>query len=292
MGTTAHLVTVGGERTELDALVARLADLERRWTRFSDDSELSRLNRAAGSLTVLEPDTYRLVASAVEGWRRTGGRFDPTVAGAMRANGYDRDFASVGHRHEVHTRPAPGCGEVMLVPGSNAVRLPAGVELDFGGIGKGFAADLLAEEVVGRGGVGGACVNIGGDVRVAGVAPTDEGWIIELAITDGVGDTPLLIALADGAVCTSRIDLRTWSGPDGELHHLLDPATGAPTGTDMTAISVVAGSAAVAELVTKAAIVSGLDGAADLVEEFGAAAVAIDANGSQHRFGPIETYLR
>lgn len=292
MGTTAHLVMVGGERAGLEALVARLEDLERRWTRFSDDSELARLNRAAGSLTVLEPDTYRLLASAVEGWRRTGGRFDPTVASAMRANGYDRDFASVGPRSEVETLPAPGCAEIMLVPGSNAVRLPEGVELDFGGIGKGFAADLLAEEAVERHGAEGACVNIGGDARVAGRAPTTHGWIIELAITADRDDAALRVALADGAVCTSRVDLRTWSGPEGNLHHLLDPTTGAPTGTDMTAISVVAGFAAVAELVTKAAVVAGLDGAADLVEEFGAAAIAVDATGRRHTFGPIEAYLR
>ena len=291
MGTTAHLITVGSRPEVVDHLVARLVELERRWTRFSDESELARLNRAAGALTVVEPDTYRLIASAVEGWHRTKGCYDPTVLQSMNAIGYDRSFRNITTRAAASPLPAPGCSDIVLIADSHAVQLPRGVQLDFGGIGKGFAADLLCEETIGNSAATGVCVNIGGDMRAIGEAPTNDGWIVELPATSSETTPALRVAVADGAVCTSRTDLRSWTGPDSKRHHLLDPRTGMPTETDMTAISVVAGSAVVAELVTKATIVGGVEAAAEHVAEFGAAAVAVTSTGSIVKFGNLKDFL-
>ena len=292
MGTTAHLITVGARTHVVDDLVSRLGDLERRWTRFSATSELSQLNSASGAVTVVEPDTFRLIASAVEGWHRTKGSYDPTVLASMTAQGYDTSFENIGPAPTLATTiAAPGCGDIDLMPQSNAVQLPIGIALDFGGIGKGFAADVLCDETMSSAAASGLCVNIGGDVRVHGEAPTSDGWIIGLAATAVGGNEAKRVALGDGAVCTSRTDLRTWTGPEGQRHHLLDPRTGKPTETDMTAISVIAGSAAVAELVTKAAIVSGVAGAATYVEEFGASALALNTDGALIEFGNIKDYL-
>jgi thiamine biosynthesis lipoprotein len=291
MGTTAHIVTVGARDGLHERIHDRLRDLERRWTRFSQDSELSRLNASAGSTTIVETDTFRLIASAVEGWHRTAGRYDPTVAAAMAANGYDRTFEDVKAQTSVTTQPAPGCAEIVLIPVTNTVRLPHGLELDFGGIGKGFSADLICEEVLEAGDATGICVNIGGDARVAGDAPTPSGWTIDLAPTAVDGAAPIRVALSDGAVCTSRIDRRSWDGPEGRLHHVLDPATGKPTDTNMDAISVVAGSAAVAELITKAAIVSGISEAPRFVEEFDAGAVCVSSHGKLVNMGNIAEFV-
>ena len=296
MGTTAHLVAVGADPELLDDLEARLRDLERRWTRLTDTSELARLNATAGQVTVLEPDTFRLVASAVEGWHRTGGNYDPTVAHAMRANGYAASFESITPPSSVATLPAPGCDDIVLMPGSSTVVLPSGVELDFGGIGKGFAADLLCEEALAQMRADGLCVNLGGDVRVMGTPPSDDGWTVELTPLPGPDGAPVQIALSAGAVCTSRVDKRAWAGPAGEhgelLHHVLDPRTGAPTRTDVTAISVIAGSATVAELVTKAAIVAGSTEAGRFVDDFGAAAMLLTTTGDTMTFGNFEDFIR
>jgi len=292
MGTTAHLITVGAPSTLVGELADQLEDLERRWTRFSTASELSQLNRASGAITIVEPDTFRLIASAVEGWHRTDGSYDPTVLTSMTAQGYDTSFENIGTAVATAAPVvAPGCRDIILMPDSNAVQLPDGVELDFGGIGKGFAADLLCETTIATSAARGVCVNIGGDIRVHGEAPTSDGWIVELAATATKDCQPMRVALGNGAVCTSRTDLRTWMGPEGKRHHLLDPRTGMPTETDMTAISVLAGSAAVAELVTKAAIVSGVDDAATYVAEFGASALAVTTDGDIVELGNMKDYL-
>jgi FAD:protein FMN transferase len=94
MGTTAHVIVVGDASLADDAC-ARLDDLERRWSRFRPDSEVSRMNANAGAHVVVSTDTLLLVQLAVAAWHRTGGLFDPTVLAAVRRAGYDRDFANV-----------------------------------------------------------------------------------------------------------------------------------------------------------------------------------------------------
>src|SRR6185503_2885871 len=102
-------------------------------------------------------------------------------------------------------RPLPTAIEIMI----GGVRLPAGCGFDPGGIGKGLAADKVVADLIGAGAVG-ACVNLGGDLRVAGDAPNGDAWTI------AVEDPWSCDALADigvryGAVATSSIARRRWS---------------------------------------------------------------------------------
>src|SRR3954449_11188966 len=93
MGTEAQVVVVGGTPADVEAAQARVEDLERRWSRFRPDSELQRLNAGAGGPVRVSADTRVLVEAAIDAWRDTGGRFDPTVLDALEAGGYDRPFA-------------------------------------------------------------------------------------------------------------------------------------------------------------------------------------------------------
>src|SRR4051794_12289343 len=174
MGTRARILVRGGP----DDLAARgeaLAhDLEARWTRFRPDSELMRLNAGAGRPVRVSEPTFALVARAVDAWHRTAGRFDPTGLDALTAAGYDRDFATGLDRPGAVCdgsgstgRRLPGCRRVRLDPLVAAVSLPAEVQLDLGGIGKGYGADRIVAALVDEGAEG-VCVDLGGDVRVAG----------------------------------------------------------------------------------------------------------------------------
>ena len=86
-GRPPHLVQLAQDR---------IADLERRWSRFVDGSEISTLNRYAGAPVVVSPETVELVRRAIDAWRLTHGRFDPTVLGAVLRAGYDRSFETLG----------------------------------------------------------------------------------------------------------------------------------------------------------------------------------------------------
>ena len=272
MGTEAHVVVTGGPGGLAERARARVAEIEARWSRFRPDSELSRLNRRQGRVVVVSDDTFALVDRAVAAWRLTGGAYDPTVLPALRAAGYDRDFAALagptagagdGGRASATCAPgpAPGCGAIELLPRLRAVVLPPGVELDPGGIGKGLAADLVTAELL-EAGARGALVNLGGDVRVRGEAPAGGMWPIAVADPLDPARDLLVLGLDDGAVATSSRLRRRWTLGSVERHHLLDPRTGEPVETRLVAVTVVAGEGWWAEAATKQAFLTGWAGGA------------------------------
>jgi thiamine biosynthesis lipoprotein len=290
MGTGVHVVVVGGRAERaLDRAQRRINDLERRWSRFRADSEISRLNAARGKATVVSADTYRVIDLAVAAWRLTEGCYDPTVLPALRASGYDRSFERIGADGPVVAReahPAPGCAGVELVPGVALVSLPAGVEIDLGGIGKGAAADTVVAELLADGAEG-ACVNVGGDVRVEGRAPTERGWVVGLPGVDGEPSTRA-VALSAGAVCTSTVERRRWTTTAGVRHHLVDPRTGLPVDNALRTVSVIAARASQAEVLTKVAFVAGPADAEARLAPYGVSALLVLDDGSTVEVGELE----
>ena len=268
MGTPCHVV-VHGRQSLLDGAVRRIAELERSWSRFLPDSEISRLNGAGGRPMAVGMDTFLLVSRAVESWRLTDGRYDPTVLPSLVAAGYDRSFADPScavHRPDEPAgvaSTAPGCAGIEIDPRLHTVRLPDGVRIDGGGIGKGLAADLVVEELLDAGAYG-ACVNMGGDARVGGEAPTDHGWVLGVADPYDA-DRLVPIRLEDGAVVTSTRLMRRWMKAGRTYHHLLDPRTGEPVDNGIDAVTVIAGRAWWAEVLAKSALVAGMPEAAEVV---------------------------
>jgi thiamine biosynthesis lipoprotein len=137
------------------------------------------------------------------------------------------------------------------------IRVPAGVELDFGATAKALAADLA----VGRAGAraaGGVIVSLGGDLAVAGTPP-QGGWPVRIsddhaAVADAPGPT---IAVRAGGLATSSTTVRRWRRAHVELHHILDPATGAPAVERWRTVSVAAGNCVDANIASTTAIIRG-----------------------------------
>jgi FAD:protein FMN transferase len=234
-----------------EAVEAVFAREERRFSRFRDDSELSRVNLAAGRWTSVSPPFEALIGVALMQAKRTDGLFDPTVLHAMVAAGYDRDFDDVlaGARGALH--PPQPCGrwrEIAMRPGE--ILLPAGVGLDLGGIAKGWTSDLAAEAAV-REGLSWSLVSAGGDLRIVGEAPS-----IDVRIEDpgAPSETAATLRLDSGALASSSTLRRAW-GPD--LHHILDPRTGAPTDSPIVQSTVWASTCAEAEVLATWALLTG-----------------------------------
>jgi thiamine biosynthesis lipoprotein len=281
MGSDVHVVVVGGSVNSLDRAVDRIAQLESRWSRFRPDSEVTMLNHNAGRAVAVSSDTQLLVDRSIEAWRLTGGAFDPTLLDDLRRAGYDRSFENLGdhtNRPAVNPRSrsidAPGCTDIIV--DAITVTIPVGLGFDAGGIGKGLAADLVASELIAEG-VDGVCVNIGGDLRVIGESPTGEGWT--LAIEHPLATAPIaLVGLAEGAIATSSVLRRTWKLDGQTHHHLIDPATGEPSQSDLALASVIAGEGWKAEVLAKAALLRGRAKAFDLIDPV-TAGVVVDHSG-------------
>jgi thiamine biosynthesis lipoprotein len=236
------------------ATEAEFHRLEALLSRFRPDSELSALNRT-GCL-VAGPDLVRVTALALAARERTGGRFDPTVHDAVVAAGYDRSFDEVDP--ETPQAPPDGgtCGgDVRVDPEAGSIELGPGVRLDLGGIAKGDAVDRACEIL---GAVGPCLVNAGGDLAVRGT-PGAGVWHVGLDTPGG----PLTLGLAHGGLATSGRDRRRWRRGGTELHHLIDPATGRPATRGPLRVTVVAESAAEAEVLAKAVFLAGEAAAAE-----------------------------
>jgi thiamine biosynthesis lipoprotein len=268
LGTGVRLVVHEGELAPARAAVeAVLEEVDRAYSRFRTDSELVRLNARAGETVAVSALLAEAISVGLIAAQRTGGAVDPTVGRAMRAIGYDRDFAAMAATSgpiELRLEPIPGWQAVDLSLVRREVRVRPGVELDLGSTGKGLAADRAATAALtSLRGEGGVLVSFGGDVAIAGRAPAG-GWRILVAEDS---ETPAdadgeVVAISDGAIATSSTTVRRWQRGGRTLHHLVDPRTGGPVDSPWRSASVAASTCVLANTAATAAIVLG-DAAAD-----------------------------
>jgi thiamine biosynthesis lipoprotein len=248
MGADVHVVLVDGAESLLDRAYGRIDELERRWSRFVPDSEISTLNRAAGRPVHVSPETRDLVQRALDAWRVTGGVYDPTVLGDVLRAGYDRSFEDIEPRETVEPSVLVSGADGIRVEG-DTIQLPAHTGFDPGGIGKGLAADLVTQDLLDAGSAG-VCVNVGGDVRVAGKPPEGDAWTIDVHHPEF--ESPIArLGVRDGAVATSTTLRRQWSVAGEPMHHLIDTRTGRPAHARFELATVVSGMAWTADVLAK-----------------------------------------
>jgi thiamine biosynthesis lipoprotein len=253
-------VALAGARATVEA---RLNEIDRAASRFRDDSELSRLNAAAGKWVDISPLLARALRVALDAAAWTGGLVDPTVGAALIELGYDRTFVDIAPDGEgrIHVGAAPGWQRVELDEAAGRARVPAGVRIDLGATAKGLAADLCANDVGGEFGCG-VLVSLGGDIAVAGTAP-DDGWPV--TVTDlsdlglPTGGPGQLVALDEGGMATSSTRARRWRRGGSQVHHLIDPRTGLPSSGPWRTVTVTAPTCALANTASTAAMILGAD---------------------------------
>lgn len=286
MSCDAKVIIVEGTAGHLDHARGLIADLEQRWSRFIDSSDISRLNNAGGEAVQVAPSTIDLLEAMVHGYRMTNGSFDPSLLAPLVGLGYSASWddpsvetvlpSEVDWRSDVN--------DIAIDRERSVAQLPRRMVVDPGGIGKGAAADRVVAELIEMG-VAGAMVSIGGDLRVVGAAPSGDSWLVGVADIEPDGDAreSTRVALIDGGVATSGTRRRSWSGVDGEVrHHLLDPADQMPVSSPDCGVvqaTVIAGSAAWAEVFTKMVMVDGGERALGTLDDLGIGARATTYDG-------------
>jgi len=250
--------------TDVEALPAasriarrEVAALDDACSRFRDDSELGRLNDRGSSM--VSPLLLAAIEAALTAAAKSDGLVDPTVGKAMRAIGYDRDFdvlVRTGAEEVFELVPASGWQSVTVDPEHSIVTLRHGTELDLGASAKAFAAVRIARAAHETTGVG-VLVSLGGDIAVAG-APPPDGWPVRVTDdhrrSDGEGQT---VSIREGGLATSSTTVRRWRAGNVEMHHIVDPATGAPADETWRTVTVAAASCVDANTAATAAILRG-----------------------------------
>ena len=232
-------------------------EVEARFSRFREDSEISRFNRRDEDVFHASAAFMRLLAIALEFHERTNGVFEPAILPALEAAGYDRSFEMVADDDSarvVHRANVATIGDARIDRAACCVRGPADLRLDFGGIGKGYAVDLAA-------GVLSPArhfmINAGGDILASGRGPEGDGWDVGIADPADESQNVEIVRLRDAAIATSSIAKRRWRRGGRWQSHIIDPHTGEPVDNGLVAATAIAESATEADVFAKTALLLG-----------------------------------
>jgi thiamine biosynthesis lipoprotein len=279
MGSPCQIQLQAGRDCDAIARAAQedVERLERKYSRFRDDSVVARINASAGDADGLEVDaeTAALLDYAETGHRLSDGLFDVTSGVLRRA----WDFRSqalptrrqveallplVGWRHVTWQRPR--------------LALPrAGMQIDLGGYVKEYAADRVAELCRGMGARHGF-VDLGGDIAVIGPQPDGSAWRVGIRHPRAPEIALAWVELKSGAVATSG-DYERFMIVDGNRYcHILDPTTGWPV-TGLAGVSVIAAHCVVAGTTSTIAMLKGEHAGRDWLREIGLPHLCVDARG-------------
>ncbi|HEY5196766.1 MAG TPA: FAD:protein FMN transferase [Solirubrobacteraceae bacterium] len=258
---------LGTPPAAVEAVRDTLLAWHRAFSRFDPQSELSQLNADSRSTVPASPLMVRLAQAVAPAGRRSHGLVDATLAAEIELAGYATHFAGTGIdlRHALEIAPARRAASgdprrrwalVSGDPNAWTVTRPPGLRLDSGGLAKGLFADVIADRL---GGYDAFVVNLCGDLRLGGSAAAGRRVDVESPFD---GRVLHAFTLPTGAVATSGIGRRSWLGPGARpSHHLLDPSTGKPAYTGLVQVTALAPTALEAEWRSKAAVLSGPDGA-------------------------------
>ena len=236
------LVEVGGAtRSEVEAIERIFEARDRQFSRFRDDSELSRVNRTSREIVTVSKTFAQMVERALGAASATRGLVDPTLGSALTAAGYDRDFEALEPRADPARAGAPGRWRAVRVIGRLLVR-PAGLELDLNGVVKGQTVDEAVGLLSGNG-----FVTAGGDYAARG----------EFDVALPGGDS---VRVVHGGLATSGTTRRRWLRGGEWQHHLIDPRTGRPSSSRWDEVTVAASSCLQADVAAKAAFLLSDDG--------------------------------
>ena len=220
------------------AAIADVRRIEAKYSRYRDDSVTARINAAAGGPPVaVDTETAALLRYADQCHALSGGLFDITSGVLRRVWDFRRDPPVLPTADEIAAAVAL-VGWAGVEWNAKSVRLPrAGMEIDFGGIGKEYAADRVATILLERG-LRHGLVNLGGDVRAIGPQADGSPWRVGIRHPRREHAAVAGFDLAAGALATSGDYERYFEVAGRRYCHILNPRTGAPV-TCWQSISVV-----------------------------------------------------
>jgi thiamine biosynthesis lipoprotein len=257
------IISGPGAESAVEQAKRRLLAWHRQFSRFEPASELSLLNADPRPAVPVSPLMRRVLEAALAAARHTGGLVDATLGRQIECAGYDRHLAGEGlglarllalapRRAQARPHPDPVWRRIVVDRRTGTISRPPGTRIDPGGIAKGVFADELGSRL---GHFDAFAVDCAGDIRLGGRAAQSRDVHVASPFDDSTLHT---FRLSDAAIATSGIGKRSWLTAAGRpAHHLLDPGTGAPAFTGIVQATALAPTATEAEMLSKAAVLSG-----------------------------------
>jgi FAD:protein FMN transferase len=245
MGTGFSIVAYGEDRARLQSAVAQGLEEARRLdemlSNYKPDSEWSQMNRqAADRPFAVSAELFRLLSDCLEYSRQSEGTFDISVGPLMKLWGFYKGTGHLPHRAEVRgAMSLVGYRNVVLEAANHRVRFAKrGVELDPGGIGKGYAVDriaqILKDDLVHRALISGG----GSSIYAIGAPPNEQGWKVDIKNPRDPSQPAGSVFLKDESMSTSGSYERFFRAEGHLFSHIMDPRTGFPA-QGMLSVSVI-----------------------------------------------------
>ena len=277
--TLVTITLYGADATAMDDALAACARYENLLSKTIEGSDVWRINHANGGTVTVSAETWDILRRAKEISAATDGAFSITIAplSAMW------DFVNGTKRmptDEARIAALPLVDDSAIVLGEgNTVTLPAGMQVDLGGIAKGYIADQVAALLAPR--CMGAIISLGGNTYVVGDKP--DGSYNTVGVQDpfdATGQLEGVLWCKNISAVTSGTYERGFEGPDGKwYHHILDPETGLPAETDLVSATLLMTSSMSADALATAFIVAGSEQAMAWATEMGIDVVFITRDG-------------
>jgi len=235
MGSAYSVVVYGEDRTRMEGAVDAAFDevhrLDQMLSNYKPESELSEINREAGEHPVaVTKELFDLLAACVEYSRASKGAFDITVGPLMKVWGFYKGTGRLPHRAEVlGALDRVGYRNIILDSTQRTVRFAKqGVELDPGGIGKGYAVDRMVDALK-QYGIQSALVSASGSsIYGLGAPPGEKGWKVQIRDPKNEKKSVAEIYLKDESMSTSG-NYEKFFRAEGRIYsHIMDPRTGWP----------------------------------------------------------------
>lgn len=277
---TAMTLTAYGDHAE-DALAGAKSEIERLDALFSISSEsgdIYALNR--DHAVTLHEDTQALLKRALEVSDSTDGIFDCTIEPVMDAWGFTTQNYRVPSADELQQLLTHVDYKQVQQNGSD-VSTPADVQVDLGGIAKGYTSDRIMQ-VFADNGVTSGIVSLGGNVQALGCKPDGSKWRVAVQDPNDEGENFAVVEIADEAVITSGGYQRYFEEDGATYHHIIDPRTGYPADSGVISSTIISHDGTLADGLSTSLFIMGVDDALDYwrahKEEFDA--ILMDKDGT------------
>lgn len=275
--TVVTVTLYGAPEGLMDEIWAECARYEALLSKTVEGSDVDRVNKAQGQPVAVDPETWEILRRAKEISAMTGGAFSVTIAPLTALWDFTGGTQRMPNEDELRAALPLVNDELLTLGDDGTVTLPAGMEIDLGGIAKGYIADMVARLVRDR--VEGAVLSFGGNVYAVGHKAEGAPFNVGIRDPEGEADSSIaLLSITDTSVVTSGVYERFFEKDGVTYHHILDPKTGISARSDLSSATIVCESSMTADALATACIVLGRDKALTLLEENGFDGMLIDTD--------------
>lgn len=256
-------VSAHGPKAEEAIVIAfkRIADIQDKMTSHGNDSEVLRINNAAGKKSVkVSQDTFYVIEKGLLYSEKTQGSFDITVGPLVKIWGIGTEDAKIPHKEQIlKAIELVNFQDVKLDKKNTSVFLKKPeMALDLGGIAKGYAADETVRLLKGNG-IKSALIDLGGNIYAIGHKPDGSKW--KIGIQDPFkprGNNLAILEISDKTIVTSGIYERFFEKNNKKYHHILDTSTGYPVENGLASVTIISNSSIDADAISTAVFAMGL----------------------------------